>query len=255
MTNVRSSDLFFIVPARNRENLDGKIAELQKMEVPFVIVCGERVNHPNVVYQKNAGKWAAINFGATFIPKEAKVIILNDVDTEIHNFELALALLNEKVALAYCRVQLSEGPQVKFYRILNPWRQHLHIFSSGELMLIRKGVFRQVLPLPPCTAEDSYILFKTLELGYQAKFCTGAYVTTERTRSAKEEASYKNRTTLGIYEALEYAKSPPLVRVIYSILPLIAPAMALLGEDGRSWFEGINRALIDYVTKKRPTRF
>ena len=253
--NSCSAETFFIVPARNQENLDAKIAELQKMNVSFIIVCGEKVNHPNVVYQENRGKWAAINLAAKFIPKEAKVIVLNDVDTEIHNFKLAFPCLSEKIALVYCRVEVSMGPQVKFYKILNPLRKKFHIAASGELMMMNKEVFKEVLPLPPCVAEDSYILFKTLELGYQANFCTSAYVTTERTHNAKEEAAYKNRTTLGIYQALDYTKPPPVIRLFYLILPLLAPLLSLMGSDGRAWTKGINRALKDYLTKKRSTKF
>jgi cellulose synthase/poly-beta-1,6-N-acetylglucosamine synthase-like glycosyltransferase len=122
-------------------------------------------------------------------------------------------------------------------------------------MLIRKEVFERVLPLPACLAEDSFILFKTLELGYQAKFCTNAYVTTERTHSSKEEVFYKNRTTLGIYQALNYAKPSPVTRVFYLILPLLAPMLCLAGKDGRSWAKGINRGFTDYLTKKRSTKF
>ena len=253
--NSCSAETFFIVAARNQKNLDAKIAELQKMNVSFIIVCGEKANHPNVVHQENGGKWTAINFAATFIPKEAKVIVLNDVDTKIHNFKLAFACLSEKIALVYCRVQLSQGPQVKFYKILDPLRKHFHIAASGELMLIRKEVFERVLPLPACTAEDSYILFKALELGYQAKFCTSAYVTTERTHNAKEEAAYKNRTTLGIYQALNHTKPPIVIRVFYVILPLLAPMLCLAGKDGRSWTKGINRALKDRLMKRNPSKF
>ena len=116
------------------------------MNASFIIVCGEKVNQPNVVYQENRGKWAAINFASKFIPTETKVIVLNDVDTEIHNFKLAFAYLSEKIALVYCRVQLSHGPQLKFYKILDPLRKHFHITASGELMLIRKEVFERLLP-------------------------------------------------------------------------------------------------------------
>jgi hypothetical protein len=37
-------------------------------------------------------------------------------------------------------------------------------------MIMRREVFEKVLPIPPCIAEDSYILFKALE-HYPAK-CT-----------------------------------------------------------------------------------
>jgi len=47
-----SSKLFFIVLARNRKNVEEKIMELEEMRVSYVIVCGEMVNHPNVVYRE-----------------------------------------------------------------------------------------------------------------------------------------------------------------------------------------------------------
>ena len=246
---------FFIVPARNRKHLDEKIAELEEMNVPFLIVCGEKVDHPNVLYHENAGKWDAINFAASFLPEEANVVVLNDVDTKIYNFENALSDLNSGFDLVYCRVHVNSGPQVKFYPLLNPLRSRFQIAASGELMVMRRQVLKKVLPLPPCLAEDSYILFKTLELGYRANFCTKTYVTTERTSNQQEEAAYKNRTTLGIYQALDYSKPPPVIRVFYLVLPLLAPLLFIEGKDGKAWMIGINRALKDHITKENPTRF
>jgi hypothetical protein len=246
---------FFIVPARSRKHLDAKIAELTKMNVPFIVICGEKVDHPNVVFHENAGKWDAINFAVSFLPEEANVIVLNDVDTEIHGFENALSDLNSEADLVYCRVQVSTGPQVKFYRLLNPLRSRFHVAASGELMAMNKEVFKEVLPLPPCLAEDSFILFKTLELGYKANFCTSAYVTTERTQNAKDEEAYKNRTTLGIYQALDYTKPPIVIKVFYVVLPLLAPLLSLMGKDGRAWTKGINRALKDHVKKRNLSKF
>ena len=235
--------------------MDQKIAELEKMNVQYLIVCGEKIDHPNVVYRENAGKWDAINYAVSFLPEDANVIVLNDVDTEIHNFEHALLNLNSKVDLVYCKVHVSKGPQVKFYKILNPIRSRFHIAASGELMVMNKEVFKEVLPLPACLAEDSYILFKSLELGYKANFCTSTYVTTERTHNAKEETAYKNRTTLGIYQALDYSKPPIIIRIFYMILPLLAPLLSLVGKDGRAWTRGINRGLKDHIRKKTPTKF
>jgi len=246
---------FFIVPARNRKFLDEKIAELEEMNVPFLIVCGEKVDHPNVMYHENAGKWEAINFAASFLPKDVNVVVLNDVDTKIFNFENALSDLNSGVDLVYCRVQVNSGPQVKFYQLLNPLRSKFHLAASGELMVMRKEVLKAVLPLPPCLSEDSYILFRTLELGYRAHFCTKTYITTERTSNQQEEAAYKRRTTLGIYQALNYSKPPPIIRVFYLVLPLLAPLLSLEGKDGKAWMIGINRAFKDYITKKNPTKF
>ena len=244
------------MPARDAQNIDEKIAELEQMNVPYVIVCGERVNRPNVVYRPKGGKWDAINYGASFIPKSAGVVILNDVDTKIFNLHRALSYLDSQVSLVYCRVKVSKGPQLKFYKILDPLRERrIHVAASGELMIIKKHVFENVLPIPPCMAEDSFILFKALELGYKAKFCTEAYVITERTANSHQEAKYKNRTTLGIYQALDYAKPPPEVRVFYAILPLFATLLILAGKDGAAWVTGIHRAFIDHITNKNPTKF
>jgi cellulose synthase/poly-beta-1,6-N-acetylglucosamine synthase-like glycosyltransferase len=250
-----SAKLFFIVPARNRKNVEEKIMELESMQVPFLIVCGERINHPNVVYREARGKWDAINFGSQFIPEDVEVVVLNDVDTRIHNFKHALSHLNGEVGIVYCKVNVPKGPQVKFYKIADPIRKRLHIFASGELMLFKRDAFERVLPIPPCIAEDSYMLFKALELGYHAHFCTKAYVTTERTTDVEEEEAYKARTTLGIYQALKHTKPPLWIRTFYKLLPLTVPLLALAGEDGRAWMRGIRKALSTILTGHYPTRF
>ncbi|MEM3782988.1 MAG: hypothetical protein QXX32_05570 [Thermofilum sp.] len=235
--------------------MDKKISELEEIGLPFLVVCGERVNHPAVVYREAKGKWDAINFGAKFIPKEADIIILNDVDTKIHNLMHAFTHLNRGVDLVYCRVNVLQGPQAKFYRILDPVRKRFHIAASGELMLIKRQVFERVSPIPPCIAEDSYILFKALESKYRVHFCTQTYVTTQRTSNAKEEEAYKKRTTLGIYQALKYTRPLPWIRAFYKLLPLALPLLALAGEDGRAWSKGIAEALKDNIAKKYPTKF
>jgi hypothetical protein len=254
-TNGYTTKSFFIVPARDRQNVKEKIMELEKVQVSYIIVCGERINHPNVIYREARGKWDAINFGSRFVPKDADVIVLNDVDTKIHNFEHALSHLNGEADVVYCKVNVPRGPQVKFYRIADPIRKRFHIFASGELMLMKHDVFERVLPIPPCIAEDSYILFKALELGYRAHFCTGAFVITERTANAEEEEAYKARTTLGIYQALKYARPPPWIRAFYKLLPAAAPLLTLAGEDGRAWMTGIKKALSAILTGHYPTRF
>ena len=250
-----SAKPFFIVPARSRKNVEEKIMELENMRVPYIIVCGDRMNHPNVVYREARGKWDAINFGSRFVPKDADVVVLNDVDTRIHNFEHALSHLNGGADIVYCKVNVPKGPQVKFYKIADPIRKRFHIFASGELMLMRHDVFKRVLPIPPCIAEDSYMLFKALELGYHAHFCTKTYVTTERTASAEEEEAYKTRTTLGIYQALKYARPPPWIRVFYKLLPIAAPLLTLAGEDGKAWMGGIMNAVKTGTTGHHPTKF
>jgi hypothetical protein len=249
------ASLFFLILARNRQNVEEKIMELEGMNVPFLIICGERMNHPNVMYRKVRGKWDAINFGARFVHKKVNTIVLNDVDTVVHNFNHALNHLNAKVDLVYCGVNVSKGPQVKFYRILDPIRKKCPVAASGELMLMRKEVFERVLPIPCCIAEDSYILFKALELGYRVRFCTRTYVTTERTMNLKEEEAYKARTTLGIYQALNYTNPPPWIKIFYALLPVIAPILVLAGEDGKAWVRGIEKAVKAHMMKRYPTRF
>jgi threonyl-tRNA synthetase len=49
---MRVARPFFIIPARNQKNVQEKIVELEKMRVPYLIVCGERMNNPNIVYRE-----------------------------------------------------------------------------------------------------------------------------------------------------------------------------------------------------------
>jgi len=107
--------------------------------------------------------------------------------------------------IVYCKVGVSKSPQVKFYRAADPIRKRLHICQRGAHANGQKG-FREGTSYPPCLAEDYYILFKALELGYLTHSCTKAYVETERTSNAKEEEAYKARTTLGIYQVLKCIK-------------------------------------------------
>jgi GT2 family glycosyltransferase len=244
-----------MVLARDAKNVPQKIAELQNMGIPYVIVCGEKVNHPNVVYREANGKWDAINFGAKYIPDDVDVVLFNDVDTKIHNFEFALQCIKSKADIVYCRVNVSEGPQVLFYRILNPIRQRFHVCASGEFMLVKRSVFDTVLPIPPCIAEDSYILFRALELGFRAYFCTEAYVTTKRTFNIRDEEAYKTRTTLGIYQALNYSKPSLTIRVFYYLLPAFSPLLVIAGGNGVAWANGIRKAVKARISKNNVTRF
>jgi cellulose synthase/poly-beta-1,6-N-acetylglucosamine synthase-like glycosyltransferase len=255
MTELLGTNCFFMVLARDAKNVPQKIAELEGIGVPFIIVCGEKVNHPNVVYREAKGKWDAINFGANFLPSNTEIILFNDVDTKIHNFALAMKCLRLKADVVYCRVNVSEGPQVTFYRILNPIRQRVHICASGEFMLVKRKVFDAVMPIPPCIAEDSYILFRALEKGFRAYFCSDSFVTTKRTSNKKDEEAYKARTTLGIYQALTYSKPSLLIRIFYYLLPTFSPLLLFAGGNGAAWARGIRKAVKDSVNKKQVTRF
>lgn len=244
--------LFFIVLARDRKHVDHKIRELETLGVPYRIVCGERLNHPNVVYRAPKGKYDAINFGASLIPKDVDAVVMNDVDTTIHNFHLALRHLeDEKVALVFGTEMVKEGPQNLFFRILNPIRRKIPIAASGELMLIRRNIFERLLPLKPCKAEDTYILFRVLEYGYKTIFCEDCYAETERTKTAEKEEIYKRKTVTGIYQALAYTQPPYLVKLFYVLLPLSSPLLLVLGKKGYYWMRGILLGFLDYARGDR----
>jgi hypothetical protein len=246
---------FFLVLARDRTHLRDKLDELAALGVSrFLVICGERVNHPRVRYRKAVGKWDAINFGSKFVPSNAQLIVLNDVDTSIYSLDKAL-LRSREADLTYCGVKVVEGPQREFYKILDHVRRRLPVAASGELILINRRVFNHLVPIPPCTAEDTYLMFRALELGYRVKFCPEAYVMTSRTRSPAEERVYKARTMLGVYQALKFAKPPPTVRAFYMFLPLIAPLLAIGGSSGRSWTIGIEQATANHFMKRYETKF
>lgn len=81
---------FFVVLARDDRHVYEKIEELKVLGIPYLIVCGRNLNHPNIIYREPKDKYDAINFGFRFIPEDTDVVVLNDVDTRIKNFEVAL---------------------------------------------------------------------------------------------------------------------------------------------------------------------
>jgi len=177
---------------------------------------------------------------------------MNDVDTTIHNLDLALRhLKDEKVALVFCTEMVKEGPQNLFYRILNPIRRKIPIAASGELMFIRRDVLERVLPLKPCKAEDTYILFRVLEYGYKTIFCEDCYAETERTKTAEKEEIYKRKTVTGIYQALAYTQPPYHVKLFYVLLPIACPLLLILGKKGYFWMRGILLGVIDFLRHDR----
>lgn len=245
----RPVPLFVLVSARDRRRVSEKIRELLSLGVQFAVICGQKSNQPKVHYRRRIGKWDAINYGSRFIPPQAEVVILNDVDTRIHNLERALGHLN-KADMVICKVRVGSGPQKKFYKILDPIRKYLPIAASGELMLLKRELFDRLIPLPPCTAEDSYMMFRAIELGYRVEFINETFITTERTFNPVEEQAYKIRTTLGIYQSLRLTRPPPHVRAFYRFLPLIAILLAIGGPDGKAWAIGIERATAMHILKK-----
>ena len=240
--------IFFLVFARDSNYIKEKIRELKELKVPFKVICGERVQIENVVYRPPRGKYDAINFGARLVPRDVELVVLNDVDTRIHGLKHILHCFQEKdVALAFGKPLVNEGPQVTFYKIMNALRRHIPIASSGELMVIRREVLEEILPLKPCKAEDTYILFKVLERGYKAVFCQECIVETERTKSAKGEEEYKRINVTGIYQALSLTRPPLIIRLFYMLLPMLSPLLLITGRKGYYWLRGILRGLLDYL--------
>jgi len=240
--------IFFIVLARDAVSVSNKALELEKMGYPYVIVCGERVDRPNVVFRQPVGKFDAMNFGLNFVPDDVDVIAFNDVDTEVHNFDSAIRLLREgDFSLVFVRVGVRAGPQLLFYGLLDALRRWVPIAASGELMLLKRDFVRNILPLRECKSEDSYLLFKVLEQGGKIAFCEDCYVETVRTAEAKQEEGYKRRTTGGIYQALSMAKPPFLVRLFYTLLPYVSVLLLLTGKSGYYWSRGIILGYVDYI--------
>lgn len=240
--------LFFLVLARDREHVAEKIEELKGLRVPFTVVCGEKLDQPEVKFREPRGKYDAINYGLKLVPENVQVVAFNDVDTKIHNVDKALESVDfHEVGLAFAKVTVKRGPQKHFYRLLDSIRRRLPINASGELMLVKRELLDKILPMKPCKAEDSYILFKTLELGRKVAFIEKCSVETKRTETLSQETDYKRRTVAGIYQALSSTRPPLAIRIFYMILPLVCPLLLLSGKKGLSWTKGILFGLSDYL--------
>jgi len=248
---VGSMSLFFVVFARDGKYVFEKIRELEKFNVPYVIVCGEHINHPKVVFRPPIGKYDAINFSLRLIPKDVNIVALNDVDTKIYNFEAALChLKNKRVGLVFAKDVVKSGPQVLFHQLLFSILRIFPILANGDLMLIRRNILEKI-HLMPCKAEDAYILFKVLQLGYHAIFCEECYVETEKSKNEKEEEIYKRRTVAGIYQALSYTRPPPLIRLFYALLLFLFPLLLISGKKGYFWMKGFLLGYMDYLRGDR----
>lgn len=241
-------NVFFVVLARDSYFLAKKIEELDHLGQPYIIVCGEKVNHSRVVYRSLKGKYDAVNFGLKFVPPTADVVVFNDVDTQIHNFEAALKVIEDpRISMVFARVKVHEGPQLMFYKFLDPLRKRLPIAASGELMLVKKDALMNITPLRACKAEDSFILFKILGEGKRAVFCEECYVITRRTSEDREEEAYKRRTVGGIYQALAMTRPPVSVKFFYAFLPFVSPLLLIVGKKGLYWIKGILSGFVDYA--------
>lgn len=243
--------IFFLVLARDEKYVEQKVEELHGLGVPFLIVCGQKLDLPNLVYRAPKGKYDAINFGFGLIPSDTDVVALNDVDTRIRNFAAATSLFESKsVDLAFAKISVS-GPQNMFYGYLDSIRRWILVAASGELMLLRYNLLKRIVPLRPCKAEDSYILFKALELKSNCVFCQDCGVETERTKTAEKEELYKRKTVSGIYQALTYSDPPYYIKGFYTFLPFLSSLLLLSGKKGYFWNKGIIAGYTDYLRGDR----
>lgn len=242
-------NVFFLVFARTAAEARRKIPELEDLGFPYLVVCGERCQLPNVIHRAPAGKWDAINFGAKIL-KSCDLVCLHDADTRIVGFPAALrAFEDPRVDMIFCKVIVEKGPQKYFYKLLDLVRHAFPLIASGELMILRERVFREILPLPPCKTEDNYILFRVMARGGNVYFLEDCFTITERTSTWKEEMAYKRRTATGLYQALYLARPPVHVFAVYLLVPFILPAFLLLGRNGIAWIEGILLGLVDFFIR------
>ena len=252
MSTIKGIKLFFLVFARSRKYVEKKIIELNGLKIPYVIICGERMNHERVFYRTPIGKYDAINFGAKLIPKDVDIVVMNDVDTNIHNFHAALQQFKDQnTDILFATEMVREGPQSLFFHLFNPIRRRIPLAASGELMMIKHEIFEKLLPLKPCKAEDTYILFKALEFGYNVVFCEDCFAETERTKTIEGEEAYKRRTVAGIYQALSYTNPPFIIRLLYTLLPILSLLLIILGNRGYFMMRGIILGFIDYLRGDR----
>lgn len=240
--------IYFVVLARDRKNVKNKIDELNALNVEYVIICGERIDHPKIVYRKPIGKYDAINYSLVIIPKDIDIVVFNDVDTKIISYEPLLKNLEDRtVGIAYAPELILNGPQAMFFKILNPLRSRIPLAASGELIAIRRKLLEKTLPLKPCKAEDTYLMFRILELGYKVLQCDDCPILTERTKESKKEQQYKRKTITGIYQALSLTNPPKLTRLAYVLLPIVAPLFLALGPSGYYTAKGIMLGIFDYL--------
>jgi len=244
-------NLFFLVLARDEKFVDEKAKELQSLGVSYLIVCGKKINRSDAIFREPKGKYDAINFGSKFIPEDVDVVALNDVDTKLRNVWASLKYFDFKnVDLVFAKVS-TEGPTKFFNVLLDLIRKKLIITANGELMLVRRNTLMTILPIKPCKAEDSYILYKVLEGKHKAVFCEKSVALTVRTKRVEMEEAYRRKTVCGIYQALGYTKPPFRIRAFYALLPFSSPLLLVFGRKGYFWTKGILLGVNDYLRGDR----
>ena len=237
-----------LVLARDKSHVHDKIHELERIKIPFTVICGDDLRDERVHQRSPRGKYDAINFGSRFIPEDTDIVLMNDVDTSIFNLSPSLIHFRDlRTGLVFARVRVGSGPQTSFYKLLDFIRKRVPVAASGELLIIRRKLLLDMIPIKPCKAEDSYIMFKVMEAKENVVFCDQTYVNTIRTQSLEEEEAYKRRTVGGLYQALSMTNPPLKIKAFYTLLPFVSPFLLVLGRKGYHWMMGILRGYVDYL--------
>lgn len=260
MYDAYFKNTFCIILSKNGKFIDYKINECQKLKINYIIISGKKIEKPKIVYIPPKGKYDAINSSTKYIPKNTEIIILNDDDTFriSHILPLLIHIVKKGYAdLVFPRLEIIDSPQKIFTKFLDFIRKHfLLITANGELMVMTKKVFDEILPIPPCKAEDTYIIFKALEKGYKVRYIwEKSIITIRKTKTPEQEINYKKRTVTGIYQALSYSTPPLSIRIFYYLLPFIIPLFIPLGKYFRAWAKGILLGYINYLLGDKSGNF
>jgi len=249
-----AKDVFAIVLARDENGVAEKHSELRRLNVSHLIVCGKQSNLDQVIHRASRGKYDAINFGVRLLPQSAQIVVLNDVDTKIVNFERGLRHFSDSnIGLVFTRVGLPSGAHSMFNRLIDAVRRRFLIAANGELMFFRREVLDRMVPMRPCKAEDTLLLFETLKLGFGVIFESECHAITSRTASSslKNEELFKRKTVCGIYQALYLSHAPLSRKLFYAMLPFVSPILLVAGAKGWYWMKGILMGIVDFLKGDR----
>lgn len=253
LRHVDPHEVFVIIVSRDASGVSEKLRTFEKLGLDHIVICGEMMNIPRVYFRAPRGKFDAINYGFSKVPHNKTFVILNDADSMVLSPEKAFEhFADPKVGMVHGTIQVAGGPQVLFYRILYRVIDHIGpVAANGEYTVVRREILNRILPLPPCKAEDSLLMFKVLEAGYQVVYDRRVKVLTKRTTAPEKEEDYKRINVAGIYQALSYSSPPPVIRAFYFLLPIFAPLLLIAGQSGRFWLKGIIEGLADFLKGDR----
>lgn len=256
MNTASLNDVFVIVLDKTGRFIEYYLNFLRKIGASFIIISGAKHQDGTVIYRDPRGKYDVINYSLKFIPNNASIVIFLDADVIEPPIEECVRVFRENgLDLAFPALEILDNTRQRlFTRILDEIRRHLSLITAnGEMMIIKADKLPYLLPLPPCKAEDTLLLFRALERGFRVEFLSNIHVKTIRPYyTLVDEELYKRRVTCGIYQALSMVKHlPALIRIFYKVLPLLSPLLIVLERTGISFAKGIIRGYCDYLLGDR----